>query len=142
MTIESQIYGAFTGWHGDALFKLTNGQYWLQAEYRYEYNYQYRPYVTITDDALGCVMEIDGMSDSVRVQRVDVIESRIDGEFIGWSGDTTFTLLNGQVWQQASYAYWYHYAYRPEVVIYESGEGYKLSLADDDSHAIRVRRMR
>lgn len=142
MTIESQVYGAFTGWHQDALFKLTNGQYWIQAEYQYEYNYQYRPHVTITQGAGGFVMEIDGMSDSVRVRRVNVIESRIDGEFEGWAGDTTFTLRNSQVWEQASYAYWYHYAYSPEVVIYESSEGYKLRLADDDSHAVRVRQVR
>lgn len=142
MTIESQIYGAFTGWHGDALFKLTNGQYWQQAEYKYEYNYQYRPYVTITEDANGYVMEVGGMADSVRVRRVNATESRIDGAFEGWSGDTTFTLRNGQVWRQASYAYSYHYAYSPEVVIYESSGGTVLTLADDDSHAIRVRRVR
>jgi hypothetical protein len=142
MTIESQIYGAFTGWHEDALFKLTNGQYWIQAEYKYEYNYQYRPYVTITGGLGGYVMKIDGMSNTVGVRRVDATESRIAGEFNGWSGDTTFKLQNGQIWKQASHAYWYHYAYQPEVVIYESSEGYKLALTDDDSHAIRVRRIR
>ena len=62
MTIESQIYGAFTGWHENALFKLTNGQFGLQAEYKYEYNYQYRPHVTITQDANGYVMEVEGPS--------------------------------------------------------------------------------
>lgn len=29
------------------------------------------------------------------------IVSRIAGEFTGWSGDTRFTLENGQVWEQA-----------------------------------------
>lgn len=58
----------------------------------------------------------------------DVIESRIDGTFEGWSGDTIFKLANGQIWQQTSYAYTYHYAYRPEVVIYRSGLVYKMSV--------------
>jgi hypothetical protein len=43
-----------------------------------------------------------------------VIESRIDGEFEGWEGDTIFKLENGQIWQQSSYAYTYHYSYRPK----------------------------
>jgi hypothetical protein len=140
--VESQIYGVFTGWHQDALFKLTDGQYWLQDEYKYCYHYHYRPMVVITRTAAGYEMEAEGMDDSVRVRRVNVVESRINDEFTGWSGDTEFSLQNGQVWQQSSYAYWYHYAYRPEVIIYESDGGYKLRLSDDDSHSVSVRRIR
>lgn len=87
-------------------------------------------------------MQVDGMGDSVRVRRLNASKSRIDGNFEGWSGDTTFKLRNGQVWQQASYAYWYHYAYSPEVVIYESASGDMLSLADDTSNRVHVRRIR
>jgi hypothetical protein len=141
MTIESRIYGTFAGWHGDALFKLTNGQYWLQAEYKYRYRYKYRPRIVITHTGNGYVMEVEGMDGSVRVRRTDAVESRIDGEFTGWSGETTFKLQNGQVWRQSSYAYWYHYAYCPEVVIYDAGAGYVLRLADD-SNCICVRRIR
>ena len=49
-----------------------------------------------------------------------VIESQIDGEFEGWEGDTMFKLVNGQIWQQSSYAYTYSYAYMPDVMIYPS----------------------
>ncbi|MDD2309676.1 MAG: PDZ domain-containing protein [Desulfuromonadaceae bacterium] len=63
----------------------------------------------------------------------DVIESRIDGAFEGWSGETIFKLANGQIWEQSSYAYTYHYAYRPEVIIYSSGGGYKLRVDGVDS---------
>lgn len=142
MQTESQIYGAFTGWKGDALFKLTNGQYWQQAEYKYEYKYSYRPRVVITQTANDYEMEVEGMEDSVRVRRVTVTEDRINGTFQGWSGKTEFRFQNGQVWRQSSYAYWYHYAYCPEVIIYESGGGYMLRLADDDSNAVHVRRIR
>ena len=142
MRIETCIYGAFTGWKGDALFKLANGQYWLQAEYKYKYKYAYRPRVLITPVRNGYQMEVEGMEDSVGVRRIDVIESAIDGTFEGWSGDTVFPLRNGQKWQQASYAYWYHYTYCPEIIIYETGDGYVLRLADDDSNVIRVRRVR
>lgn len=40
-----------------------------------------------------------------RERSPDVIESRIEGEFEGWDGDTIFELENGQIWQQSSYAY-------------------------------------
>ena len=53
----------------------------------------------------------------------DIVESHIQGEFEGWSGDTIFALDNGQLWQQSSYAYMYHYAYRPKVTIIKSGLG-------------------
>lgn len=62
-----------------------------------------------------------------------VIESQIDGEFEGWTGETIFSLTNGQVWQQSSYAYTYHYAYRPKVLIFKSGSQYKMRVEGVDS---------
>jgi hypothetical protein len=142
MKIQSRIYGAFTGWHGDALFKLVNGQYWLQAECKYSYRYLYRPAVVIIQSGSDCHLEVEGMDGSVRVRMANAIESRIGGEFNGWSGDTVFELQNGQIWKQARYAYWYHYAYHPEVVIYESNGGYVLCLADDFANSIAVQKVR
>jgi hypothetical protein len=69
------------------------------------------------------------------------IETQIEGTFNGWSGDTIFKLTNGQIWQQASYAYSYHYAYRPEVVIYKAGSGYKMKVEGVDD-AINVKRLK
>lgn len=62
-----------------------------------------------------------------------VIESKIDGTFEGWTGDTIFKLSNGQIWQQASYAYTYHYAYSPKVTIYKDGSVYKMMVDGVDS---------
>lgn len=70
-----------------------------------------------------------------------VVESRIDGTFNGWDGETVFKLQNGQVWQQASYAYMYHYAYAPRVLIYRSGAGFKMKV-DGVTNEIAVRRLR
>ena len=58
----------------------------------------------------------------------EIIESKIDGEFEGWEGETIFKLENGQIWQQVTYSYTYHYAYRPEVVIYKTSGGYKMKV--------------
>lgn len=57
-----------------------------------------------------------------------VIETKIEGDFEGWEGETIFKLDNGQIWQQESYAYTYHYAYRPDVLIYKSGTRYKMKV--------------
>ena len=58
----------------------------------------------------------------------DLIESGIEGEFEGWAGETIFNLANGQVWQQALYAYTYHYAFRPKVMIIETHGTYKMKV--------------
>ncbi|RHW22725.1 hypothetical protein C2846_03155 [Pseudomonas jilinensis] len=71
----------------------------------------------------------------------DVIESRIDGEFSGWEGETIFKLENGQVWQQASYAYMYSYKYRPKVLIFRTRGGYEMQV-DGVSNRVRVTRLR
>jgi hypothetical protein len=62
-----------------------------------------------------------------------VIESKIDGDFEGWEGDTIFKLQNGQIWQQDSYAYKYSYKYSPKVLIYKSGSGYKMKVDGIDT---------
>lgn len=71
----------------------------------------------------------------------DVIESHIDGEFEGWDGETIFKLTNGQIWQQSSYAYTYHYAYRPEVLIYKTNSRYKMKVEGVD-RTIYVKRLK
>jgi len=48
-----------------------------------------------------------------------ISQSRIDGEFEGFNDSNLFPLVNGQYWKQSRYQYWYHYAYRPRVTIYE-----------------------
>ena len=71
----------------------------------------------------------------------DVIESRIDGEFTGWDGNTIFKLVNGQIWQQTEYAYTYSYKYMPKVTIYRSSSGWKMKV-DGMDREIRVRRLK
>ena len=64
--IEANVDGEWRGWSGDTVVRLTDGSVWRQAEYLYEYNYQYRPSVLIDGDR----MLVEGMSQSVAVQRV------------------------------------------------------------------------
>jgi hypothetical protein len=70
-----------------------------------------------------------------------VTEARVEGAFEGWAGETIVKLMNGQIWQQTEYHYEYHYAFMPEVVIYKSGSGYKMSVKGV-SKAVGVKRLR
>ena len=56
------------------------------------------------------------------------VETRIDGDFEGWTGDTIFKLVNGQIWQQAAYAYTYHYAFQPKVIIFKDGAVFRMKV--------------
>jgi hypothetical protein len=141
-TIESCIEGTFTGWTGDTLFPLCNGQLWIQTSYAYIYDYAYRPDVTIVPTAFGHEMFVDGVRDSVAVEQItDFVRTCIDGNFEGWEGDTIFPLCSGQVWQQASFGFRYHFAFRPDVLIYNVRGAYYMQVEGMDE-AIRVRRLR
>ena len=37
--VETQVDGEYTGWEGETIIKLVNGQIWQQIEYYYEYHY-------------------------------------------------------------------------------------------------------
>lgn len=58
----------------------------------------------------------------------NIIESQIDGDFEGWEGETIIKLMNGSIWQQHEYYYHYHYSFMPKVLIYKSGQGYKMKV--------------
>ena len=134
---EGRIAGSFYGFNSDEIFTIANGTHWVQAKYKYWYHYAYRPPVVITQEGSTYMLTVS--DHSIPVRRISVIESRIDGEFKGWDGESTYTLTNGQVWQQSPYKYQYKYAYRPEVLIYPAGGGHKMKVADTEAEVRGVR---
>ncbi len=70
-----------------------------------------------------------------------VIESKVDGDFEGFEGETIIKLMNGQIWQQSEYSYHYHYAFMPDVTIYPSGNGFKMKV-EGVNRAVRVVKIR
>lgn len=71
----------------------------------------------------------------------NAIESQISGEFEGWDGETIVKLTNGQIWQQTSFHYEYRYAYMPDVVIYRTGNVYKMKV-EGMREAVQVERLK
>jgi len=80
-------------------------------------------------------------SGSTKIFSSDVVNTFIKGEFEGWGGETIFLLDNGQIWQQSNYAYIYHYAYRPEVMIIKVSGSWKMKVdgVDEMVDVIRLK---
>ena len=70
-----------------------------------------------------------------------VIESRIDGIFDGWHGDTIVELENGQIWQQAEYFYSYTYEWHPKVIISQSSLGWVMKVKGTNK-TVKVKRLK
>jgi hypothetical protein len=68
--IEDQIAGEFTGWAGETIVRLTNGQIWQQSEYYYTYHYAYSPRIIIYRSAGGYKMKVDGVDRAVGVTQL------------------------------------------------------------------------
>lgn len=70
VVVESRTVAECSGWDGETLFKLDNGQIWEQAEYRYRYFYKYRPKIRVWTDGGRYQLEVEGVKETIRVQRV------------------------------------------------------------------------
>jgi hypothetical protein len=69
--IQSRYDGQFTGWSGNTLFRLENGQVWKQSQSGRVSARAARPAVTIKRTTLGGYrMNVEGVSESIRVERV------------------------------------------------------------------------
>lgn len=90
-------------------------------------------YVPPSDDRIG-------FHDPVAT---DGVVSRIAGEFTGWSGQTKFTLENGQVWQQAESGSMRGVSVdSPAVTINPAFMGSWLLKVEGFNTTIRVRRIK
>ena len=77
---------------------------------------------------------IQGIDIPIAANKVqDVIESNINGDFKGWDGASSFSLVNGDVWVQDEYGSLFANLYRPKVFIYRISDGtYKMKIEGVD----------
>ncbi len=74
--LEARLVGDFTGWSGNTVFRLDNGQVWQQRK-NYITNYRPRdpipaPRVTITKGWFGGYdLRVEGVKRSVQVKRIE-----------------------------------------------------------------------
>lgn len=50
------------------MYELVDGSVWVQAAYRYHYQYMYRPKARIIVDASRRFLEVDGMKERIEVR--------------------------------------------------------------------------
>ena len=63
--------GEFSGWSGQTLFKLDNGQVWRQSQSGRVSHRRSRPVITIKKGAFGSYrLSVDGLNKTIRVKRV------------------------------------------------------------------------
>jgi hypothetical protein len=70
------------------------------------------------------------------------IQSRYVGEFTGWEGDTTFTLENGQVWQQIESGRMSWTATNPVITIKRGFMGSYMLSVEGVNKKVRVKRIK
>lgn len=139
---ESYVSGSISGTitHG-YIFKISGDYYVINERTRQRVRTR-NPNVKIYQNGLDYKLVIDDFEEPVICKKLrNVIETQISGEFNGWTGETIFKMTNGQVWQQASYAYMYHYSYSPNVLIYEFKGMWTLKV-DGVDETIQVRNIR
>ena len=129
----------FEGFDDEMTFKLSDGSFYYQKNYKYAYHYAYRPTVRIYSSGYSTIMVVDGMNDYIEVEETTGIESRIINKFNGWSGDSVFELQNGQIWKQDKYKYKYFYANRPKTTIVKIGSKHIMTVK---GKSIRVKRIK
>ena len=132
-------YGIF--WYTLGIFEKSDGEKLFDKEERQLYSFLGAVSLVTGKNA----MRRDGSGNSVNrrppVVSGQVIESRIDGEFEGWDGETIFVLQNGQIWQQAVYSYTYSYKYNPRVWLVEAGLHWTMKV-EGMSQTVSVKRVR
>ena len=58
-----------------------------------------------------------------------VSKGQLSGEFQGFNDqDTIFEFYGGRKWRQATYKYYYHYAYMPQAKVVQEGGRYTLHV--------------
>lgn len=93
-------------------------------------------YVAVSNEKVATTA-VDNAVKEKKVQAPEVIQSRIVGPFTGYTGNTTFTLENGQRWAQSQRdSAYFPKIDSPPVIIVKAGFGYRMYIAGGG--AIRV----
>ncbi len=140
LILNNSISGQFSGFANGNVFKLGNGQIWEQTGYDIHYYNAFSPEVIIYSDTFDYKMFVKGANRIVTVKPLTsiastpaietYINSLVTSDFKGFESGAIFVLNNGSsgTWEQTSYDYQYHYAYRPQAIVFGSPSGYKMLI--------------
>tara|TARA_B100000768_G_scaffold149994_1_gene144529 strand:- start:31 stop:534 length:504 start_codon:yes stop_codon:yes gene_type:complete len=131
---ETYIKGSISGTITQGFIFKTNPREYFVVDERTRQRVRTRnPEVKILRSGSDYKLIIEDFDESLVCKKIkNVLETQIEGEFEGWEGETIFKMMNGQIWQQSTYDYMYHYAYSPEVLIYEYKGSWIMKVEDVD----------
>jgi len=131
---ETYVKGSISGTITEGfVFKISPRDYFVINERTRQRVRTRNPKVKIFQNWSDYKLIIDDFDEPVICKKLkNVIETQISDEFEGWEGETIFKMMNGQIWQQSIYAYMYHYAYSPSVLIYEFKGSWTMKVEDID----------
>lgn len=143
----------FLGNHGEVV-ELADGSLW-RILYEYSYLYQYYPSVIVCPGEGVLIvgrhsLSVEALTAGALPETpasppipgsASVITSRIDGTFEGFEHGRVFTLQNGQIWRQTSFALRLRLRLAPRVYIVPVAGGFEMSVEDMDG-SVRVERLR
>ncbi len=155
---ETALQGSISGTvQQGRIFKTTSGSVYEVTGLTLQLVLELQPDVTVLKNGDAYKLVVEGFEEPLICKLLSsaksipnlpkapstasVVETQINDTFEGWDGETIFKLSNGQIWQQAAYAYTYHYAYRPKVLIYLSGSVYRMKVEGVES-SIPVKRLK
>ncbi|MEO8173787.1 MAG: hypothetical protein ABI581_11915 [Sediminibacterium sp.] len=101
-----------------------------------------QPEIVVYQEGKKYKMKIQGIEKPIAVNKIqEVIESNISGDFKGYDGASSFKLQNGQEWKQdETTSNVMSNLFRPAVIIYLTGEGYKMKIEGLNENPILVRK--
>ncbi len=82
-----------------------------------------------------------GLRGGISGQR-NAVEAQIDGKFTGWTGDTVFTLTNGQIWRQIGGGRYRSNADSPQITLEPKSLGSWKMYVEGISRGIKVKRIK
>lgn len=101
------------------------------------------PEILVYQEGKKYKMKIQGIEKLIAVNKLqEVIESNIDGNFKGYDGNSSFRLVNQDVWKQDyPTGTVFTNLFRPAVIIYLSSEGYKMIIDGVAEDPILVKKL-
>jgi (2Fe-2S) ferredoxin len=132
---QGTIAGEFSGWNGNTLVEVDNGNIWKQIVYYYEYSYSYRPKITIYQEETRYYAEVEGTSERVEVIIIpQYFKGTIKGAFNGWDGNTIIEFTNGALFQQDDDQVVSNFAFQPDIIVYQEGDSWYAAIEGVDKH--------
>ncbi len=122
-----RIVGDFEGWQGNTVVELSDGTFWIQREYTYDYCYQFNPRVILRNGKMwveGCNEDRGvGVAQLIGAERLSVVN------IVDNNGTKVLVLSDGSAWTSPWAPIW-DFWIGEECILFQNG-GWKCLIDDE-----------